>query len=1276
MGQVFMAPREGSSKISLEGFNHLTWRYKIIPYIRTDNCTDMSNMFSGANYSLPEILDLRAFNTSNVTTMRSMFDNCVSEEILGLDNFNTTNVTDMAFMFNASKATELDLSNFNTSHVTDMENMFCNCDVEDLDISNFDTSLVTNMSCMFENVEAPINTSNFDTSEVTTMHNMFKGTSGTTLDLSNFDTSSVTDMSGMFQSSSYEEIDMSSFDTSSVTNMKSMFDGCTVDEVDMSTFNVFNVTDMSLMFRNCTLNSLIFPNNFDTSNVLNINSLFNGLTIPTLDLRGIDFPSIETRSQLFANMNANILDLSDWDLGSGASTTAESLFHNSTIDELRLSNSNNFPEGYNIGNMFGYFTTDGTLDLSNFNFDKAVNEQGNPMFRNAHINTLIMGNITSNEFANNIRESVNGNSFFRQTSVELLDMSSSLIEISGGNNFFDGIVATRINMPNQICIEIGEYDLLYSSHGRAKYVDYSSVDTRNADYTVKQWEHMSKYTTQYNKIVWIPSTFILDGNHTMYFSSGDIYTNALSYTDLGWSSEPDGVTMHYGSTHADFEQAILNDDPDEWVSPLGYPLFYCYKSVPLDTTMKRCHFEAANYQVYYDDLLIADPDNYIFTELGTHTLKITVDGYEYKQKITVVDHGSSYTVVGNPRDYSWNGSSYSSTASTKVQCRLYPDKYLFIYSMEAITHGTGYYTAIESAPNTTITKVSGAPFFINQVCLNGCTQLTDISELIIMSNDNYRGFNPSNMFNNCTSLADVSIINKWKFTSRYSYYNRSSSYTRTVYDDYNYSSMFYRTRITTAPSISISAGSSGVFYQCYYLTDISKLNKFSEAGSYSSSDGYTFSNIFYDCSRLTNVSRLKYVLSSMNGYNLNLNGFLYGTAITNTDFIPDNGISVRTIQNMFNNCTSLSNLSGLSRLRFVIPANFDGAFNNIPATDYSPLSNWSYKFTGIYFAQTKISNLSFIANWDLSKCTYLYLYNNPNLTSISVLSGKLDTTTEITVNLGYCSALTSLTGLENCILSSQTSFEYCSSLINLNGLIGCTIKKCNSLFSNCSSLTSIYALSQVTFSEITNANSMFNNCRSLTSLNGLQTLDVSNCTSLASTFFGCASLSDISAISGWNPYQVKNVGSLFRGCSSITSFAPLHNWTTSQLTNMDRAFSECSSLVNLDGLVGFNPGQCTSLQYLFYNCTALTDISDITYWYVGRCTNMTYMFSGCTSLLSVDPLKNWNIASLTNMTRMFSGDVSVADAEVLNNWSNIKNMSNVTRSYAFYQVPTPWPTWA
>ena len=95
MGYVYLAPRDGSNKISLNGYNHLTWRYKMIPLIRTDNCTDMSNMFSGANYSLPETLDLRAFNTSHVTTMHSMFDNCKSETILGLENFNTANVNNM-----------------------------------------------------------------------------------------------------------------------------------------------------------------------------------------------------------------------------------------------------------------------------------------------------------------------------------------------------------------------------------------------------------------------------------------------------------------------------------------------------------------------------------------------------------------------------------------------------------------------------------------------------------------------------------------------------------------------------------------------------------------------------------------------------------------------------------------------------------------------------------------------------------------------------------------------------------------------------------------------------------------------------------------------------------------------------------------------------------------------------------------------------------------------------------------------------------------------------
>lgn len=1293
-GQVFLPPHTGTNKLTLEGYDHLTWRYKLIPYIRTDNCTDMSNMFSGANYSLPEILDLRAFNTSHVTTMRSMFDNCMSEEILGLDNFNTSNVEDMAFMFNASKATELDLSSFDTSNVTTMRHMFSNSSVEEINVNNFNTASVTDMSSMFENTAAEISVDNFDTSAVTTMANMFKNTSGTALDLSSFDTSIVTNMEGMFYNAEFEEINISSFDTSAVTNMKDMFridrsiQG--VSALDISNFDMSNVTDMSYMLSGNNLDSLVSPINFDASHATNIVGLFNKVTIPSLDLRGISFPSAESQINLFSRLTTNTLDISDWDLGANANndlisqdyTTIESIFNGANIHELRFSNSNIFPESYNVCHMFCGYKTDGVLDVSKLSFNHSLcygrsTTAGNRgMFAESHINTLIMGNVTTDEFAFNIDTGSNSSTFFGKASVELLDMSNALIRIRYGNYFFNGLTATRINMPNWICI-----DTQYISNvptGRAKYVDYSSVDTRNADYTDDQWHAMSRYITNYNKVVWIPSTFILNGNYTMDLLTGDVYTDALNHSELGWSEEPIGAIMHYGTTHADFEQAIL-DDSDEWVSPTsGYPIFFCHTHVPLGSSMTMDQFDTNYDTVYLDDEIITE--GYVFNETGSFTLKVIVDGYPFTQTVTVVDHGTSYTVVGTCQDYQWNSTNlrYDYAESTKVQCRLYPDKYLFVYPIGHVESTQQRYTTITVPSSSAVVKVSGVPFEINKINFNYCSQLTDISELIICSRRSSgftftHGFNPSSMFYSCSRLADVSVVDKWDislyYTELYDYSGRAQS--RGGY--YTYNNMFYSTAITTAPRIRINRGSSSVFYGCRHLTDISKLEKFTTDGDGTSN---SYNNIFYGCSSLSNVSRLKDILKFSGTYNpVSLDGLLYGTAVTNTDFIPDEGITVSSINNMFYNCSRLTDLSGMSRINWSITAyDFANAFYGTAAIDYSPFSNWDCHFQSISMGNTKMSSLSFMANWDLNNCTNYEFNNCTNLTSIDTLSGKINTTTNLSMNLNYCTSLSSLVGLEGCSFST-IYLQGCTSLINLNGLQGCTINNCNSLFNGCSSLSNISALSEVTFN-VTNIDNMFAGCSSLTNLNGIQDLDISNCTSLSSVFSGCTSLYDLSAIADWNPYQVRNVYGLFYNCRSITSFAAIHNWTTSQLTNMNNTFYGCESLVNLDGLVGFNPSQCTSLAGVFSGCTALEDISDITYWYVGNCTNMSQMFYRCVSLGSVSPIKNWSIARLTNMSYMFDGDTSIADAEVLENWNNIKQMTTVSRSYAFRNVPKPWPSWA
>ena len=112
--------------------------------ILTNKFTDMSYIFYTAKSQFESLF----INTSNVTDMRSMFQNSQATS-LDLSSFDTSNVTNMSSMFFNSKATSLYLSSFATSNVTNMLSMFSNSQATSLDLSSFDTSNVTHMSNMF-----------------------------------------------------------------------------------------------------------------------------------------------------------------------------------------------------------------------------------------------------------------------------------------------------------------------------------------------------------------------------------------------------------------------------------------------------------------------------------------------------------------------------------------------------------------------------------------------------------------------------------------------------------------------------------------------------------------------------------------------------------------------------------------------------------------------------------------------------------------------------------------------------------------------------------------------------------------------------------------------------------------------------------------------------------------------------------------------------------------------------------------------------------------------
>lgn len=130
-----------------ELFKYCSLLSYIGPITTSESMTDMEQVFYGC-YVLKE-LDLTNMNTSNVTTMYSMFDSCRDLTVIkGLGDFDVSNVTTMYNMFSGCDSlTRLDLSKWNPKNLTNMYQCFWDmANLSYLDISSWDLSNITNGS--------------------------------------------------------------------------------------------------------------------------------------------------------------------------------------------------------------------------------------------------------------------------------------------------------------------------------------------------------------------------------------------------------------------------------------------------------------------------------------------------------------------------------------------------------------------------------------------------------------------------------------------------------------------------------------------------------------------------------------------------------------------------------------------------------------------------------------------------------------------------------------------------------------------------------------------------------------------------------------------------------------------------------------------------------------------------------------------------------------------------------------------------------------------------
>ena len=268
-------------------------------------------------------IDLSRIDTSEVTDMSNMFNNCFELTSLDVSHFDTSKVTSMNSMFAGCSLTSLDVSGFDTSKVTDMSCMFSSCNLTSLNLSNWDTSNVTNMSAMFQCCSrlTSLDLPSFDTSKVTNMCGMFNDCENlASIDLSNFDTSNVTDMSSMFNHcKSLASIDLSSFDTSNVTSMSHMFYRCSgLKSLDVSGFDTSKVTSMYGMFYDCSGLASFDLSNFDTSEVTTMHNMFAGCSgLTSLDLSSFDTSNVTGMGYMFSGCSglASIYVSDRWNTG-------------------------------------------------------------------------------------------------------------------------------------------------------------------------------------------------------------------------------------------------------------------------------------------------------------------------------------------------------------------------------------------------------------------------------------------------------------------------------------------------------------------------------------------------------------------------------------------------------------------------------------------------------------------------------------------------------------------------------------------------------------------------------------------------------------------------------------------------------------------------------------------------------------------------------------------------------------------------------------------------
>ena len=1122
----------------------------------TTNVTSMNSMFKGCNALTS--LDVSNFDTTNVENMYAMFSGCNALTSLDLRNFNTTKVEDMTYMFADCKAlTSLDISNFDTTNVTNMGLMFSGCrTLTSLDVSNFDTTNVTNMNGMFNECNAltSLDVSGFNTTNVENMYAMFYSCNAlTSLDVSNFDTTNVTNMGLMFYGcSALTFLDVSNFDTTNVENMYAMFSGCNaLTSLDLRNFNTTNVTSMNSMFKGCNALTSLDVNNFDTKKVTNMNAMFSGLTaLTSLDLSNFDTSNVKDMSYIFYNCNAlTSLDVSGFD------TT------NVTT----------------MGLMFSGCRTLTSLDLSNFDTTNVTNMNG--MF----------------------------NACIALTSLDLRNFNTTNVENMYAM-FYGCSALTSLDVSNFDTTNVTNMGLMFSGCKTLTSLDISNFDTKN----VKDMGGM------------------LGTCHSLMTLNVTGWPNN-TYTQTAISSLPVG-----DDDKNEIHATVYFSVPSGW--SIINPLVFLIYTTNASGVMPTFNAEFSGYSVNETD----NGD-------GTYRVKIASDdlsnlptliSFKEKENLLTVDKINTSNVT-NMHYMFQNCNALTSLDVSNFDTTNVDDMYCMFQNCSTLT------SLDVSGFDTKNVKSMGYMF-------QNCKALTSLD---VSNFDTKNVTNMASMFSGCNKLTslDVSGFDTSKVTNIACIFENCkaltsldlSNFDTTNVKDMTY--MFYSCNALTSLDVSgfdtkNVTSMYAMFYQCSALTSL-------DVSNFDTKNVTVMGEIFSGCKAITslnvtgwpNNTYTQTAISSLPKGDDAKNEVYASSYFT----IPSGWVLIYI--NPYDILIYTSKASG------VVPSfnsgytgyskeetdNGDGTYTTHIRTNDLEVLPTTISFNGK-------SNLLTVDKINTSNITSMRsMFKGCNaLTSLDVSNFYTSKVTDMYEMFYQCNALTSLdvSGFDTTnVMNMGYMFYYCNALtsLDLSNFDTANVTSMDSMFAYCNKLTSL-DVSNFNTTNVTNMNSMFYNCSALTSLD-VTNFDTKNVKSMYGMFYGGDKLTSLD-LSNFNTSNVTTMESMFDSCYVLTSL-DLSIFDTKKVTSMANMFKSCRAITSLD-LSGFDTSNVTSMANMFQNCRALTSL-DLSNFDTTNVTNMYAMFHNCYALTSLD-VSNFNTSNVFNMRSMFQNCRALTSLDLSN----------------------------